>query len=75
MVPTEKHTRILVIDDDQSILDLVSTFLTRQGYAPFSAADGEQGLELFKKENPAIVLTDINMPGMCGCLHSIDRNP
>jgi len=66
MVPTEEHTRILVIDDDQSILDLVSTFLTRQGYAPFSAADGEQGLELFKKEKPAIVLTDINMPGISG---------
>ena len=66
MVPTLQHSRILVIDDDQDILELVSSILTRQGYAPFSAADGEQGLELFKKKKPAIVLTDINMPGISG---------
>ncbi len=66
MVPTLQHSRILVIDDDQDILKLVSAILTRQGYAPLFAADGEQGLELFKQEKPAIVLTDINMPGISG---------
>lgn len=60
MAPTARHSRILVIDDDQDILELVSRILSRQGYAPFCAADGEQGLQLFKTEKPPIVL---NMPG------------
>jgi putative two-component system response regulator len=66
MVFNARHTRILVIDDDQSILELVSNCLTRQGYAPFCAVDGEQGLKLFETEQPPIVLTDINMPGISG---------
>jgi len=60
------HTPILVIDDDQSILQLVSDILNRHGYAPITAADGNAGLELFKKEKPPLVLTDIQMPGMSG---------
>jgi len=60
------HTPILVIDDDQSILQLVSDILNRHGYAPIAAADGNAGLELFKKEKPPLVLTDIQMPGMSG---------
>ena len=60
------RTPILVIDDDQSILQLVSDILTRHGYAPLTAVDGNEGLALFKREKPPVVLTDIQMPGMSG---------
>ncbi len=66
MISTRQHTRVLVIDDDQSILELVSKILSRQGYIPVCASDGEQGLAVFKNEKPPIVLTDINMPGISG---------
>ena len=66
MAADYQHTKILVIDDDRDILQLVSAILKKHGYNPITASDGDQGLTLFESENPAIVLTDINMPGISG---------
>lgn len=66
MTADYQHIKILVIDDDQDILQLVSDILKKHGYNPIIASDGDQGLSLFSKEHPAIVLTDINMPGISG---------
>jgi DNA-binding NtrC family response regulator len=58
--------KILVIDDEQSSLNMLSLLLGALGYTVLTAASGERGLEVFLEEAPAIVLTDIRMPGMDG---------
>ncbi len=58
--------KLLVIDDEASTRDLLKLSLESDGYTVFTAEDGPTGLEIFAKENPAVVLTDIKMPGMDG---------
>ena len=61
-----RNIKVLVIDDDPKILNLIATVLERHGFDLYTAADGEKGIELFKKENPPIILTDIIMPKVTG---------
>ena len=61
-----RDQKVLVIDDDQQVQRLICDVLKREGYAALPASDGQQGLELFQKEKPTIVLTDIRMPNMDG---------
>ncbi|MEE9122199.1 MAG: response regulator [Syntrophobacteria bacterium] len=58
--------KLLVIDDEASTRELLKISLESDGYTVFTAEDGPNGLEIFGEENPAIVLTDIKMPGMDG---------
>ncbi|WP_045212868.1 response regulator [Desulfonatronovibrio magnus] len=58
--------KILVIDDEKPTLSMFQLFLKVYGYTVFTAENGEQGLKIFQKERPAIVITDIKMPGMDG---------
>ncbi len=58
--------RVLVIDDDEEHRTLVRQILVREGHRVEEAADGAQGLRLFGKTRPDVVLTDINMPGIDG---------
>jgi len=58
--------KLLVIDDEASTRDLLKISLESDGYTVFTAEDGPKGLEIFAAENPAIVLTDLKMPGMDG---------
>lgn len=59
--------KILVADDEELIMQLVCDFLRRDGYAPLSAKDGEEALEIFSA-NPdiALVILDIMMPKIDG---------
>jgi YesN/AraC family two-component response regulator len=59
-------TKILIIDDEQPTLQMLSLFLEACGYEVFTAENEAQGLEAFQKERPPIVLTDIKMPGKDG---------
>jgi signal transduction histidine kinase len=59
-------SKILVIDDEESIRLLLKLSLTHKGYEVILAEDGEKGIEAFKQTRPPIVLTDIKMPGMDG---------
>ena len=59
-------SKILLIDDEESIRVLLKLSLTHKGYEVITAEDGEKGIEAFERERPAIVLTDIKMPGMDG---------
>ena len=61
-----RNIKVLVIDDDPNILDLLYTILKRHGFDVYTASDGEKGIELFKKENTSIILTDIIMPKITG---------
>ncbi|HSO71775.1 MAG TPA: response regulator [Thermodesulfobacteriota bacterium] len=58
--------KILVIDDEQPTLAMFRLFLKAYGYEVLLAENGFRGLEVFRKERPPIVLTDIKMPGMDG---------
>lgn len=57
---------ILVIDDDPSVQDLMSRFLTRLGFEVVPATNGEQGLVLAKQIHPSVITLDVMMPGMDG---------
>jgi len=58
--------KILVIDDDSSLRRVLEYNLQQEGYQVFAAADGESGLQLFAEKAPAVVITDLKMPGMGG---------
>lgn len=58
--------KILIVDDEETIVRLLSMSLRIDGYETVSAYSGEQGLEVFKEASPDIVVTDIKMPGMDG---------
>ena len=58
--------KILVIDDEVPTLQMLKLFLEACGYTVLTAENADLGLELFEKEKPPIVLTDIKMPGKDG---------
>lgn len=59
-------TRILIVDDEPYIRELLVRYLDSEGYTCHSAPDGETALELMQKEKFHLVMTDIMMPGMSG---------
>ena len=58
--------KILIIDDEKPTLSMARLLLGALGYDVLTAENGPAGIELFEKERPEIVLTDIKMPGMDG---------
>jgi DNA-binding NtrC family response regulator len=58
--------RILIIDDDSSLRRVLEYNLQQEGYLVFTAPDGETGLRLFAEKEPAVVITDLKMPGISG---------
>lgn len=57
---------VIIVDDESGIRVVLSITLSDMGYVVHSAETGEQALELFRNTHPAIILTDIKMPGMGG---------
>ena len=60
------NEKILVVDDDTNICELLRLYLTKEGYQVTVANDGEEGLEKFNQVKPDMVLLDVMMPGMDG---------
>ena len=58
--------KVLIIDDEKNILDSLSGILEDEGFSVSTATDGKQGLELFGREEPDVVLLDVWMPEMDG---------
>ncbi|MGC8908428.1 MAG: sigma-54-dependent transcriptional regulator [Desulfomonilaceae bacterium] len=58
--------RLLVVDDEPSMREFLEIMLSQEGYDVASAASGEEAIDLFKSAEPALVLTDVKMPGMSG---------
>jgi len=58
--------KILVVEDEADILELVSYSLSREGYRVLGAGDGETGLEMARGDGPDLVLLDIMLPGLDG---------
>jgi len=70
---TDSHEIVIVvIDDNEGILELCSSALTREGVRIVTASDPEEGIEAVFREHPQIVLTDLVMPGLSG-LEVLDR--
>jgi CheY-like chemotaxis protein len=57
---------ILVVEDEQLNLKLVTLMLTREGYGVTGASSAEEGLELLRRQRPDIILMDIRLGGMDG---------
>ena len=58
--------KALIIDDEPSTLFMFNLFLEAYGYEVITAENADSGIEMFKKERPSVVFTDIKMPGMDG---------
>ena len=58
--------KILVVEDDQPILDLMDMLIRKLGYEPILVANGFKALELVQKEPPALILLDIMMTPING---------
>jgi len=63
---SEKKAKILIIEDEKSLVELLSAKLVKEGYEVEISHDGEQGLEKMKTMKPELVLLDILMPKMNG---------
>lgn len=61
-----RRARVLVIDDDESVRDILSRILETQGHQVIVACDGEEGIEQFKSEPFDLVFTDLGMPRLSG---------
>ncbi len=73
----KEQAKILVVDDEPNIRNVVSKFLKRQGYDVIVAANGKEGLAKATDEEPDIILMDVNMPVMDGrqTLNCIRNSP
>lgn len=58
--------KILVVDDDANIRQILETRLTISGYIVLLANDGEEALKLFRKESPDLIILDIMLPKIGG---------
>jgi DNA-binding NtrC family response regulator len=58
--------KVLIVDDDASQRRLIEFWLQEEGFATITANDGVAGLRAFEQQAPALVLTDIRMPGLSG---------
>ena len=58
--------KILIVEDEQNIVDILSFNLEREGYDTIEAYDGPTGLKLALEENPDLILLDLMLPGMDG---------
>ncbi len=58
--------KVLVVDDEQSILDLVSAYLRSDGFEVLIARDGPSGLKIARTEKPDLIVLDLMLPGMDG---------
>jgi DNA-binding response OmpR family regulator len=58
--------RVLVVDDEKKVVDLVTLYLKREGYQALAAYDGVQALEMVHEQQPDLVILDLMLPGMDG---------
>jgi two-component system alkaline phosphatase synthesis response regulator PhoP len=58
--------KILIVDDEPNILVTLEYLMKREGYEVLLARDGEQALEVLRREHPRLVLLDVMMPGKSG---------
>jgi len=62
----KKHIKILLVDDEPDILEIVGYNLSSEGYKVFTAENGAEALKIAKKEKPQLIILDVMMPEMDG---------
>ncbi|MBR1810217.1 MAG: response regulator transcription factor [Clostridia bacterium] len=60
------NEKIMIVDDDANICDLLRMYLEKEGFTTVIANDGLQAVDMFPKENPNLILLDIMLPGLDG---------
>lgn len=70
-------TKILVVEDDKFLREMISRKLEKEGYEVYQAIDGEKGEEKIKEVKPDIVLLDLILPGIDGfeVLERVKKDP
>ena len=58
--------KILIIEDEESINNIVKSYLVKEGYEVYQAFDGEEGLKKFLSEDIDLVILDLMLPKMLG---------
>jgi DNA-binding response OmpR family regulator len=58
--------KILVVDDEPRILQILTAYLKREGYSVVTAGDGQKALELFRRERPDLIILDLMLPELDG---------
>ena len=58
--------KVLIVDDEKAIVDILEFNLQRDGYETLKAYDGPEGLRMAREENPDLLLLDVMLPGMDG---------
>jgi len=58
--------RVLIVDDDTALAEMLGIVLRSEGYEPVLCADGSHALEVFREQKPDLVLLDLMLPGMDG---------
>ena len=68
--------RILIVDDDPQVRDVLARFLEREGYIPVQTSSGEEALEQVRHHPPDLVLLDVQLPGIdgYGVCHQLKEN-
>jgi DNA-binding response OmpR family regulator len=64
--PRRAKRRVLVVDDEKDLVDLISYNLARGGYEVLAAYDGKEALEIAQREVPDLVVLDLMLPGLDG---------
>jgi len=59
-------TKVLIVDDEIKIIEVVKAYLEAQGYQVFTATTGSQAIEVFEEVGPKLVLLDLMLPDMSG---------
>ncbi len=73
---SQKPVRILTVDDEQLVLEVITAFLEDSGFDVIQAVEGQTAIDLIQREQPDLVLCDLRMPGMDGLnvLATVTRN-
>ena len=59
-------TRILVVDDDTALAEMIGIMLESEGHTPSFCADGAKAMDIFRQVEPDLVLLDLMLPGVDG---------
>ncbi|HYE83616.1 MAG TPA: response regulator transcription factor [Clostridia bacterium] len=62
----ENNTRILVVDDEEKITEVVKSYLEKSGFKVYCAYSGNEAMELFERVNPKLIVLDLMLPDMSG---------
>src|SRR5690348_5018812 len=58
--------KILVVDDERDVLDMLQFFLSKDGHTVLEAEDGREGLRMTREQRPDLIILDVMMPEMDG---------